>query len=71
MTVFTLRAGFPEIELIPGMKLVLETVSPTTGAAITGVTTTAWAIYGDDLSQEGVELVGGSFLLTPAPETAA
>lgn len=50
MTVHTLVAPMAEIELVGGMKLRLRAVHPTTGAAVTGVTCTAWAIYGLDLS---------------------
>lgn len=42
-----LQAPIPSIDIEPGMKLVLEAISPTTGASITGVTATAWAIYGE------------------------
>lgn len=50
MTVRTLVAGVPQIPL-PGLTVLkLEAISPTTGAAITGVTVTDIAVYGIDLS---------------------
>lgn len=52
MTTFTLQAGMPAIPIAAGMKLKLEAVSPTTGAAVSGVKATAWTIYGLNVSQE-------------------
>jgi hypothetical protein len=52
VTVWTLQAGIPDADMKSGMKLKLEAINPTTGAAITGVTATAWAIYGIDVSEE-------------------
>ena len=48
----TEQAGFPAIPLGPGMQLRLEALSPTTDAAITGVTSSRWSIYGYDESDE-------------------
>lgn len=50
MTVRTLIAPFPDIAIGAGMRLRLEAIDPTTGAAVTGVTASEWAIYGIDLS---------------------
>lgn len=44
------NAGFPEIDLVAGMKLRLEARSTATDAAVTGVTATLWAIYGLQVS---------------------
>ena len=46
----TEQVGFPAIPLSPGMKLRIRALSPTADAAITGVTSTAWSIYGRDES---------------------
>lgn len=50
MTVYTLLAPMPEAQLVSGMKLRLEAIDPTTGATVTGVVSTNWAIYGIDMS---------------------
>lgn len=68
MTVHTLDAPFALLQLVGGMYFRFEAISPTTGAAITGVTVSDIAIYGQDLSDQPFELEGGSFILTPAPE---
>lgn len=47
----TEQVGFPAIPLNAGMKVRLRAISPTTGAAITGVTAREWAIYGRDESE--------------------
>lgn len=47
----TEQTGFPAIPLRGGMKIRLEARSPTTDAAVTGVTSTLWAIYGYDESE--------------------
>lgn len=52
MATYTLQAPLPDIALASGMKLKLEAISPTTGAAVSGVTCSAWAIYGVDLSEQ-------------------
>lgn len=46
-----LTAGAPNLSLQPGMILRLEARSPTTDAAVGGVTAAQWMIYGYD---EGV-----------------
>jgi hypothetical protein len=56
---YTLQTGLPNLPLLPGMKLRLEAIDPTTGAAVTGVTATDWAIYANDESRPADE--------TPAP----
>lgn len=53
----TEAVGFPAIPLSPGMILRLRALSPTTDAAVAGVTSTIWSIYGYDES-EGPPLVG-------------
>ena len=74
MTVYTLQAGMPAIVVDSGVYLRLEAISPTTGAPVTGVTATAWAIYGDDLTDTTTtEEIGelGSWVMVPgAPEFA-
>lgn len=47
----TEQVGFPAIPLSAGMKLRIRALSPTADAAITGVTSTAWSIYGYDESE--------------------
>ena len=54
MTVYTLESDMPWIELPGGFVLQLEAVSPTTGAAITGVTVSDVAVYGQALALGGV-----------------
>lgn len=46
-----LQAGAPNLPLKPGMILRLEARSPTTDAAVTGVTSSRWTIYGYDESE--------------------
>lgn len=46
----TLQAGAPSLPLAPGMVVKLEAVDPLVDAAVTGVTSSSWAIYGYDLS---------------------
>lgn len=48
MTHFNEQAGFPEYALVPGLRVKLEAVSTTTDTAVTGVTSTRFAIYGYD-----------------------
>lgn len=50
MTVFTLMAPVGELPLLSGTRLVLEAISPTTGAAITGATVSQVVIYGSQPS---------------------
>ena len=47
----TEQVGFPAVPLNAGMRVRLRMISPTTGATITGVTVTEWAIYGRDESE--------------------
>jgi hypothetical protein len=47
----TEQAGFPQLPLNAGMTFRLRVLSPTTGAAITGVTATEWSLYGRDASE--------------------
>jgi hypothetical protein len=54
VTHFNEQAGFPEYALVPGLRVKLEAVSTTADAAVTGVTSTRFAIYGYDDS--GVDL---------------
>lgn len=49
------KTGFPNIPLTAGMKIRLEARSPTTEAAVTGVTSSLWSIYGSDLSEAATE----------------
>ena len=42
--------GFPSIPLTDGMIVKLEARAVTTDAAVTGVTSSLWAIYGDNLN---------------------
>lgn len=51
----TSKTGFPDIPILPGMILRLEARSVTTDAAVTGVTSSRWSIYGRDLSGADVE----------------
>jgi len=46
----TEQAGFPPIPLSGGMKLRIRALSPTLDAAVAGVTSTNWSIYGYDKS---------------------
>lgn len=48
----TEQTGFPAFPLTPGLRVVLEAVSPTTDAAVAGVTATRFSIYGYDESDE-------------------
>lgn len=50
MTHFTKAAGFPNVPIEAGMKIRLRALSPTTDAAVTGVTCSQFAIFGRDLS---------------------
>lgn len=46
------KTGFPNIPLKPGMILKLEARSPSTDAAVTGVSSSKWSIWARDLSDE-------------------
>lgn len=71
MASLTLKASIPAILIVPGMKLVLEAVSPTTGSAVGGVTSSRWSIYGD--TEAAAEDLGppGPYMLVPGPESVA
>ena len=59
--------GFTESVLEPGMQIVFEAISPTTGAAVTGVTVSAIGILA---SGEGTNVGTGDFgpfMLVPGP----
>lgn len=47
----TEQVGFPPIPMQAGMTLRIRALSPTTDAAVAGVTSTNWAIYGRDESE--------------------
>lgn len=51
-----LQAGAPSLPIKAGMVLKLEARSPTTDAAVTGVTSSRWTIYGYDES-EGLSVI--------------
>jgi hypothetical protein len=60
----TLIAGIPILDLTQGMTVKFEAVSPTTGAAITGVVVSAASIYGRDITP------GSETDLIPVPTPA-
>lgn len=70
MTVYTLQAPMPVLAVKEGMKLVLQAIDPTTGAAVTGVTCSHWAIYGERVAtDDGSGAVNpGPFMLVPGPD---
>lgn len=47
----TEQTGFPAIPLRAGMTLRIRALSPTTDAAVTGVTASEWAIFARDVSE--------------------
>lgn len=55
MADYTLHEGFPNIRIVEGMKFRLNAIDPTTGAEVSGVTSSLWSIYGDDDSDEPPE----------------
>lgn len=59
----TEKAGFPDLHLSPGMQIQLVAQNPTTDAAVAGVTSTRWAIYGYDESEEVVPAAPGLEIL--------
>lgn len=69
MTVYTLQAPLPTLRLAAGMKLKLEAVHPTTGAAVAGVNVSHWAIFGSSpsLEESGEVLDTGPYMLVPGP----
>jgi len=67
MTVYTLSASVSSLALVGGSMIKLEAISPTTGAAITGVKVSAVAIYAIDKTEEIGQLESGPFVLVPGP----
>lgn len=67
MATETLQTAIPPIRLVPGMQLRLEAIDASSGAAVTGVVSSAWAIYGDDESDEVGDVSSGPFQLVPGP----
>lgn len=67
MATRTLKASVAPIRLIPGMQLRLEAIDATSGAAVTGVTATRWAIYGDTEDDETGDTSSGPFMFVPGP----
>ncbi len=60
--------GFTESELEPGMQIVFEAISPTTGAAITGVTVSAIGILASGEGQNVGTGDFGPFMIVPGPQ---
>jgi hypothetical protein len=50
----TTEAQLPPIELTGDWSLLFEAISPTTGAAVAGVTVANIAVYGDLIDTEGL-----------------
>ena len=48
----TEQAGFPDLPLTPGLRVVLEARSPTTDAEVAGVSATRFSIFGYDESDD-------------------
>lgn len=66
----TLQAGAPNLPLQAGMVLKLEAVSSTTDAAVAGVTSTRWSIYGYDATAQPLgDLFSVPPLLVPTSDT--
>jgi len=62
-----LESSFPQADLEPGMIVVFEAISPTTGAAITGVTVSAIGML---VTGEGAAIGQGDFgpfMMVPGP----
>ena len=71
MTTYELQAGMPTLPLAPGMMWKLEAISPTTGAAITGVKVSAVGMQAAGLAGlggPGVNVQVGPFMFVPGPE---
>lgn len=65
-----LMAPLPQIDLQPGMKVVLEAIDPTTGLAVAGVTVSKVAVYGTTTTTgPDLGLGSGPFMLVPGPES--
>ena len=60
--------GFTESQLEPGMQIVFEAISPTTGAAVTGVTVSAIGILASGEGQNVGTGDFGPFMLVPGPQ---
>jgi hypothetical protein len=58
------------LELQPGMKIVLEALSPTDASAIAGVTVTNLAIYGNLRGESPADEAEalGPFMFVPGPQ---
>lgn len=67
MTVYTLLAPMPPIQVAEGMILKLEAIDPTTGAAVGGVSGRNWNIYGRGDDDDTAEASGGPYMLVPGP----
>ncbi len=59
--------GFTESELEPGMQIVFEAISPTTGAAVTGVTISAIGILAKGGGTSDGEGEFAPCMLVPGP----
>lgn len=46
----TEQVGFPPVPCVAGMRIRVRAIDPTTGANVTDVIATEWAIYGRDRS---------------------
>lgn len=55
----------PDLNLQAGYVIRVNALDPTTGAEVTGVTVTDFAIYCDNLT--GADLGAGAFVLVPGP----
>lgn len=67
MATANLQAPIPSIVLPPGAKIRFEAISPTTGAAVGGVTVRAISIAGPAAGAQLLELQPGAFMLVPGP----
>lgn len=67
MATLTLKASIPAIRLVPGMELRLEAIDASSGAAVSGVKATRWAIYGDDEGGDNTVTESGPYMLVPGP----
>mgnify|MGYP001042845484 CR=1 FL=1 len=61
------ESSFPQADLEPGMIVVFEAISPTTGAAITGVTVSAIGMLVTGEGASVGEGTFGPFMLVPGP----
>lgn len=67
MTFFTEEADMPWIELPTGYYFALEAVDPTAGTAVTGVSVSQVAVYGDQAAGQDVDVNIGPYQLVPGP----